>query len=58
MIVFDEQIRDMRQWMKDHGQQDKPLLLTEFSVLYPYIQDPGGTCFVQDEYGQCFTPNG
>ncbi len=56
MAVFAEQIVDMRTWMKAHGQQNKPLLLTEYSLLYPYIVDPGGTCFVEDEYGQCFTP--
>lgn len=34
MIIFDKQIRAFRQWMKDHGQQDKPLIVTEFGVLY------------------------
>lgn len=55
MTVFDQQVRAMRQWMKDHGQQEKPLILTEYSILYPY-EDDGGSCFLQDEYGQCFTP--
>lgn len=54
--VFTTQVRAMRQWMKDHGQQNKPLLLTEFSILYPYEIDAGGTCFLQDEFGNCFTP--
>ena len=54
--VFSEQVRAMRQWMKNHGQQRKPLLLTEFSILYPY-EDDGPTCFLQDEYGNCFTPD-
>jgi hypothetical protein len=45
----------MRNWMRDHGQQNKPLILSEFSILYPNLVDPGGTCFVQDEYGNCFT---
>ncbi|MFN2189868.1 MAG: CARDB domain-containing protein [Candidatus Promineifilaceae bacterium] len=53
--LFAEQVVSMRQWMKDHGQQNKPLILSEFSILYPYIQDPGGSCFLQDEYGNCFT---
>ena len=56
MNVFTQQVEAFRQWMKDKGQQDKPLLLTEYSVLYPYVLDPGGTCFIQDEYGNCFTP--
>jgi hypothetical protein len=37
----------MRQWMKDHGQQDKPLLLSEFGLLYD--ED------VMDEFGANFT---
>lgn len=56
MAVFREQAQNMRLWMKEHGQQNKPLLLTEYSLLYPYEVDPGGTCFIQDEFGNCFTP--
>lgn len=56
MTVFAEQITDMRQWMKDHGQQQKPLLITEYSLLYPF-EDDGGSCFLQDEYGNCFEPD-
>jgi len=55
MGVFAEQIVAMRTWMKAHGQQDKPLILSEYSLLYPYELDEEG-CFLQDEYGQCFTP--
>ena len=55
MTVFNEQVRAMRTWMKERGQQQKPLVMTEFSILYPYEIDPGG-CFLQDEYGNCFTP--
>lgn len=47
MTVFDSQVRRMRQWMKDHGQQDKPLLLSELGLLY----DEG----VTDEFGKNFT---
>jgi hypothetical protein len=59
MGVFAEQVVAMRQWMKDHGQQDKPLILSEYSILYPYEIDPGEppTCFLQDEHGGCFTPD-
>ncbi|RMH01847.1 MAG: hypothetical protein D6706_01190 [Chloroflexi bacterium] len=56
LTIFTQQVQAMRQWMKDHGQQHKPLLLSEFSILYPYVDD-GGTCFVSDEYGKCFTPD-
>jgi len=59
MGVFAEQVVAMRTWMKQHGQQNKALILTEYSILYPYEIDPGPpqNCFLQDEYGQCFTPD-
>ena len=56
MVIFEEQVIAMRQWMKDHGQQQKPLILSEFSILYIWDGNPPGSCFVQDEYGNCFTP--
>jgi hypothetical protein len=34
MEIFDQQIRAFRQWMKDRGQQDKPLIVSEYGVLY------------------------
>lgn len=57
--LFIEQLRDFRIWMKAHGQQNKPLILSEYSILYPYIlDDPDNpnACFLQDEQGNCFTP--
>jgi hypothetical protein len=30
------QIVSLRTWMKDHGQKDKPLFITEYGALYPY----------------------
>jgi hypothetical protein len=60
MDVFAQQVVMMRQWMKDHGHQNKPLINTEFAVLYPFddFDDPENptTCFLQDEFGGCFTP--
>ncbi len=53
--IFAEQVVAMRQWMKDHGQQQKPLVLSEYSILYPY-EEEGESCFLQDEFGNCFTP--
>ncbi len=47
LSVFDSQVRRMRQWMKDHGQEDKPLLLSEFGILYDEN--------VTDEFGHNFT---
>lgn len=53
--AFKQQILDMRLWMKVHGEQNKPLILSEYSLLSPYSQEAGG-CFLSDEFGQCFTP--
>ncbi len=53
--IFLQQIRAMRQWMKNHGLQDKPLILSEYSLLYPY--DGKTPCFLMDEFGNCFTPS-
>jgi len=35
--TFDQQMRAMRQWMKDRGQQNKPLMVSEYSPLYRQI---------------------
>jgi len=40
--VFDQQMRAMRQWMKDRGQQNKPLIVSEYSPLYRQIYT--GSC--------------
>lgn len=53
MNIFVEQVIAMRQWMRAHGQQHKPLLLSEFSLLYPYVVDEN-SCFLMDEYQNCF----
>lgn len=29
-----DQIYAMRQWMKDHGQQEKPLIISEYGIVY------------------------
>ncbi len=34
MTVFRDQIRLFRQWMKDHGQQQKPLIVSEYGIVY------------------------
>lgn len=33
--LVDEQVRVFRQWMKEHGQQEKPLIVSEYGVLLP-----------------------
>ncbi len=43
--LFDQQIRAMRQWMKDRGQQQKPLVITEYGVLYSHcVKKAKGVC--------------
>jgi hypothetical protein len=37
MVIFDRNIRAFRQWMKDHGQQDKDLLISEYGVLLSHM---------------------
>jgi hypothetical protein len=56
LAAFEEQVVAMRSWMKRHGQQERPLILTEYSLLYPYWVDSNG-CQLWDENGQCFTPD-
>jgi hypothetical protein len=57
MENFADQVIRMRTWMKDHGYRNKPLIITEYSILYAYEQrpEPEG-CWVKDEFGNCFTP--
>ncbi len=54
ITIFANQVTAMRQWMKDHNQQNKPLIISEYSQLYPYEIENDGSCFLRDEYGQCF----
>lgn len=36
MQIFDQQIRAFRQWMKDRGQQQKPLYVSEYGIVYSH----------------------
>ncbi len=36
MEIFDTQIRYFRQWMKNRGQQNKPLIVSEYGILYEH----------------------
>lgn len=47
--TFAQQIRNFRQWMKDRGQQQKPLIITEYGVLYDNITCNNG-CPSAEEY--------
>jgi hypothetical protein len=35
MGIFRQQIVDFRRWMKEQGQQDKPLIVSEYGILMP-----------------------
>jgi hypothetical protein len=35
--IFEDHVLDFRQWMKDKGQRDKPLIISEYSVLYGQV---------------------
>jgi len=34
LVIFKQQIRAFRQWMKDRGEQAKPLVVSEYGILY------------------------
>ena len=35
MTIFRRQIRDFRIWMKDHGERNKSLIVSEYGILMP-----------------------
>jgi hypothetical protein len=37
--IFRDQVISFRQWMADRGQRNKPLIITEFGVLMPYLPE-------------------
>jgi len=54
--IFIDQVTRMRTWMKNHGYQNYPLIITEYSLLYPYDATGGCNANEQDEKGSCFDP--
>lgn len=57
--ILRQHIINMRRWMKEHGQQNKPLVINEYGSLFTFwdYDDPINPtqCFLQDENGKCFT---
>lgn len=45
---FATQIREFRKWMKAHNQQDKPLIVSEYGVLYYHLPELNVPATVQD----------
>jgi hypothetical protein len=35
MTIFHQQIREFRIWMKEHGERNKPLIVSEYGILMP-----------------------
>jgi len=47
MEIFAQHVLDMRRWMNERGERDKPLFITEYGFLYPSpwfdaLGEPGG----------------
>lgn len=40
--IFQEQLRNLRQWMADNGYRNKPLIVSEYGVLLPDYWDLNG----------------
>lgn len=36
LSIFQQRLLDLRRWMADHGERDKPLYITEYGELFPY----------------------
>jgi hypothetical protein len=57
--ILRQHIINMRTWMKEHGQQNKPLVINEYGSLFTFwdFDDPINPthCYLQDENGKCFT---
>jgi len=34
MTIFQQEIVAFRRWMKDHGERNKPLVVTEYGILF------------------------
>jgi hypothetical protein len=50
--IVQDHLIDMRQWMADRGQQNKPLIITEYGVLMPEWIDPAELTYedVRDDF--------
>jgi hypothetical protein len=58
LALYLERIRDFRQWMAENGQREKPLIITEYGVLFPEdigYADEDGRIFSQTRVGEFMT---
>ncbi len=58
MPTFEKQIRDFRGWMRDHGQINKPLVVTEYGVLYNALCPVDNPATNVNERQQCVNAYG
>lgn len=56
--IFREQVYNVREWMKERGYRDRPLIISEFGQLSSYTNPmPNCSCeHPQDEFGRCMCP--
>ena len=52
--IFRHRLLDFRAWMRDRGERDKPLVITEYGELFPYPPDIEPPPY-QDENGEYMT---
>ncbi len=50
LTIFRQRLLDFRTWMRDRGYGDKPLYITEYGTLFPYVPYITPPDY-QDEYG-------
>ncbi|NLT74353.1 MAG: hypothetical protein GXX94_09225 [Chloroflexi bacterium] len=50
--ILNTNIRRLRQWLADHGEREKPLIISEYGILWPYRPD----YIFRDEDGRDFSP--
>jgi hypothetical protein len=56
LAVFWQRIREFRQWMADRGERNKPLIISEYGVLFPEdYTDEDGNPFGQARVGSFMT---
>ncbi len=54
--LVEQQVRDFRRWMADQGERNKPLIISEYGVLFPeYIVDEDGRNFTSDRVAAFLT---
>lgn len=53
LAIFWQRIVDFREWMAQHNQRNKPLVITEYGVLFPEdFDDEDGVLFSQERVGE------